>query len=130
MKLEIYLPARKVLEKDVFSISFEGLEGSVTVKPRHIDYVSVLVPGILSYKSGQDKQEVFYAVDEGLVVKQGSRVMVSTRDALSGPELQQLEETVKEEYKTYTEKEKEFHDALNRLEADFLRRLVRWGKNV
>ena len=122
MTLKILLPERVLLEETADKVVAEGGHGSFGLLPRHIDIVAPLVPGILSYTRGDD--EYFVAVDEGVLVKCGDEVLVSVRDAVIGPNLESLEETVRVQFDERREEEKELHSALAKLETEVVRRFT------
>jgi len=122
MTLKILLPERVVLHETVDKVVAEGANGSFGLLPRHIDFVSPLVPGILTYT--QDEEEAVVAVDEGVLVKCGDEVLVSVRDAVIGPDLESLEETVRTQFEERREEEKTLHSALAKLEAEVVRRFT------
>lgn len=122
MTLKILLPERVVLNEEVDKVVAEGASGSFGLLPRHIDYVSPLVPGILSYTQGEE--EAFVAVDEGVLVKCGDEVLVSVRDAVIGAALESLEGTVRDRFDERREQEKAMHSALAKLETEVVRRFT------
>jgi F-type H+-transporting ATPase subunit epsilon len=122
MTLKILLPERVVLHETVDAVVAEGANGSFGLLPRHIDVVAPLVPGILAYR--RDEEEAFVAVDEGVLVKCGDEVLVSVRDAVVGPDLESLEETVRTQFEERREEEKTMHSALAKLEAEVVRRFT------
>ncbi|PQJ35215.1 F0F1 ATP synthase subunit epsilon [Salinibacter sp. 10B] len=122
MTLKILLPERVVLHETVDKVVAEGGNGSFGLLPRHIDFVAPLVPGILSYT--QDGEEAFVAVDEGVLVKCGGEVLVSVRDAVLGPSLESLEETVRTRFDERRDQERVMHSALAKLEAEVVRRFM------
>ncbi|CAG0948570.1 partial F-type H+-transporting ATPase subunit epsilon, partial [Methanosarcinales archaeon] len=66
----------------------------------------------------------FLAVDEGILVKWGSDVFVSTRNAVRSKDLGRLKQTVKEEFHILDEREKKSRSVIARLEADFAKRIL------
>jgi F-type H+-transporting ATPase subunit epsilon len=123
MTLKILLPTEVLLEEAVNKITAEASNGSFCLLPRHVDFVAALVPGLLSYENTQG-QEIFLAVDEGVLVKQGEEVFVSTRNALRGPDLGVLEKTVKEQFLSLDDREKTARSAVAKIEASFVRRFL------
>ena len=123
MTLKILLPERVVLHETVDAVVAEGANGSFGLLPRHIDVVAPLVPGILVYRRDEE-EEAFVAVDEGVLVKCGDEVLVSVRDAVVGPDLESLEETVRTQFEERREEEKTMHSALAKLEAEVVRRFT------
>ena len=65
MRIEVLLPSRILAADEVASIVAEGHEGAFGILEHHIDYVSPLVPGILTYRRKADGMERIFAVDEG-----------------------------------------------------------------
>jgi F-type H+-transporting ATPase subunit epsilon len=101
----------------------EAPNGYFTLLPRHIDFATILVPGILSYQSTDDKTH-YLAVDEGVLVKQGEEVTASVRNAIAGESLEKLEETVEQTFKALSEREKSVKAASAKLEAAFTKHLL------
>jgi F-type H+-transporting ATPase subunit epsilon len=123
MRLKVLLPSEILINEEAQKISAEAENGSFTMLPRHIDFVAALVPGLLSFvtKSGHEE---FLAVDEGILVKCGSDVLVSTRNAIIGPDLGELRHTVEQHFREFDEHEKIARAAVARLEADLVRRFM------
>lgn len=129
MTLKVRVPERVVLDTEAAKVVAEGQEGGFGVLPRHIDYVAPLVPGLLAYtlvaESPEDEaEEVFLAVDEGVLVKCGRDVLVSVRDAVVGGDLDALEATVRDRFQERRAREEAMHAALAKLEAEVVRRFV------
>jgi F-type H+-transporting ATPase subunit epsilon len=125
MRLKILLPAEIMVDEEVTKVTAEAGNGSFCLLPRHIDFVAALVPGLLSFVKAGDGVEEFLAVDEGILVKCGPEVLVSTPKAVRGPELGQLRETVDQTFKVLTDQEKRARSALANLEANFIRRFLK-----
>lgn len=121
--LKIALPTRMMYEGDVRRVSLEAQNGPFTMLPRHIDFVAALTPGILYFDTA-DGEEVFFAVDVGIVVKCASDVLVSTHNAVRSRDLESLHSMVREHFELQSEQERRAHSALSRLEADFVRRYL------
>jgi F-type H+-transporting ATPase subunit epsilon len=124
--LKILLPAEVFLEEEVMQLTAEAENGFFTILPRHIDFVAALVPGIFSYIT-LDDDEYFIALDEGVLVKQGEQVLISATRAIPGDDLEELEDTVRNELMVLGENEKKARTVMARLEADTLRRFTRLG---
>ena len=122
MNLKVMTARRVVVDREVDKIVADGSEGSFGLLPRHIDIVTTLVPGILTYSV--DAHEVYVATDEGVLVKVGDEVLVSVYDAVEGPDLEGLEATVRERYEQLDDREHALRSSLDRLQADVIRRFV------
>lgn len=128
MKLKVFQPSEVFLDEVVDQVTAEGPEGVFSILPRHLDMAAALVPGILTYRTSGNLEN-FMAVNGGILVKQGDTVAVATRMAVSG-ELGALHETVNRFINDMDERERKSRSAVARLEADFVRRFVEFGKNV
>jgi F-type H+-transporting ATPase subunit epsilon len=128
MRLKILLPTEVLIDREVDKIIAEGTNGSFCLLPRHQDYVAALVPGLLSFIA--DGAEEFMAVDEGVLVKTESRVLISTRRAVRGPDLGSLQRMVAEEFLGLDQKQQSTRAAMARLEANFARKLYDLGKGT
>jgi F-type H+-transporting ATPase subunit epsilon len=69
-------------------------------------------------------EEFYLAVDEGILVKCGAEVLVSTRNAAQGADLGQLQKLIREQFAALDEREKQTRSALAKIEADFVRRFM------
>ncbi len=125
MRLVITQPDRLLFDQPVDQVIYEDHDGSRGVMRRHIDFASTLSPGLLTARAREpDMTEYLFAVDAGLVVKQGETFHVATRRCVQGDNLSTLKETVEKTFKKRDEKEERSRSALRLLEADFLRQFV------
>ena len=124
MKLKVLTPVETVCHESARSIVAEGKDGSFCLKPRHVDFVSALVPGLLSFVRADDGREEYLAVDRGILVKEGAEVLVSVRQAVRGAAVEELVEVVHSRFLTLDDQEKVVRTAMAKLESDFLRRFM------
>jgi F-type H+-transporting ATPase subunit epsilon len=123
MNLKVLLAAEVLLEADVSKVIAEAHNGFFCLLPKHVDFVTALVPGILSYEISGGREE-YLAVDEGILVKCGEDVLVSARNAVQGPDLGQLQSTVSEKFEAIDEHERTARSAMVKIEAGFVRRFL------
>ncbi|MDK2848440.1 MAG: F-type H+-transporting ATPase subunit epsilon [Desulfuromonadales bacterium] len=123
MRLTLQTPAERVIDCKVEKVVAEGLKGSFCLKPRHVDLVSALVPGLLYYETAEGAGR-YLALDRGLLVKRGALVSVAVRNAVAGEELEDLLEVVHFRFRALDEQERVVRSAVARLESDFLRRFM------
>ncbi len=128
MECKILLPSEVFLHQKVDKVVAEGTNGSFCLLPRHVDFVSALVPGLLSITS-VGKPPEYFAVDQGLLVKKGDEVLVSTRNVVRIPSLGHLRSVVQEQFKVLDDKEKAARTAAARLEASIVRRFMELKKD-
>ena len=125
MRIKIALPTGLLYEGEIRKVSAEAVNGAFTMLPRHIDFVTSLVPSILFFETAGDRrEEIFFAVDKSILVKRGPDVLVSTRNAVRSQDLESLRRTVDEHFSVLDERERRARSALARMEADFVRRFV------
>lgn len=124
MNLKLLLPNRIFAEvRDVTRIVAETPEGSFGLLPHRRDCVSALAPGILTYETEADG-EVFIAVDEGVLIKSGTEVLISVRRATRGADLASLRSAVQHEFLTLDAQERSARAASDKLESGFVSRFA------
>jgi F-type H+-transporting ATPase subunit epsilon len=128
MKLKVMLPTHVFLDIRVQKITAEGMNGSFGLFPRHVDFVSALASGIVSFHD-ENGQEHHMAVMEGVLVKKGDTVFISTRRAVKEKDLASLKNTVEKEFLEQNQKEKNMRMSATRIEAGFIRRFLEFQEN-
>lgn len=129
MKLKVVLPTGTLVEQEAVKITAEAENGSFCLLPHHIDFVAALVPGLLSFENAKGEEE-FLAVDEGVLVKCGNEVTISSRNAVRGAVLGELKKAVERQFRILDEREHQARTVLAKLEADLVSRFVRLGENI
>jgi len=120
MKLTVLVPERIFLQARADKILAEAVDGHFCLEPRHVDFIAALVPGVLTYRESGGRTW-YVAVDEGILVKCGFEVRVSTFKAVRGDRLETLRQKVESEIRQLDESERATRSALARLEAGILR---------
>lgn len=128
MRLRLHLPRQVLIDTAVRKVRADARNGAFTLLPRHIDFVTALEPGLLAFETTHDEGVKYVAIDQGILVKCGEEVLVSTLNALHGPELGRLEQAVREKFRRQTEREMASRAAVARLEADFIRHYLHLGE--
>ncbi len=119
MKLNVLLPTKVFLEEPVSKVIAEARNGSFCLLPRHVDFVTILVPGILTYFP-LEGEERYLALNGGTLVKCGSTIHISTAKAVQSMELETLQKTIDEEFLQESDHEKKARSALLKLEANMI----------
>lgn len=114
MTLRIFSPIGIVLDTPVDQVDFEAIDGFFTLLPRHTDMVSALKAGILTYHKGENRS--YIACNRGVLVKKNDVVSVSTKLAISGSNLKELEQKIAVDFKALEEERKEVNTTMARLE--------------
>ena len=124
MQLEILLPFHiYASESGVRRVVAQTHAGSFGLLPHRLDCVAALTPGILVYENAAH-EEIYVAVDQGVLVKTGTQVRVSVRRALAGKDLGLLRTAVEQEFLSLDEHEQSMRSVMAKLEAGFLRRFA------
>ena len=124
MDLKVLLPFQIFIVKSgVTRIVVETIEGSFGLLPHRLDCVAPLRPGILTYQT-EGQKETYIAIDRGVLVKEGSNVIVSVRHAIAGDELDELKDSIEKQFLTLDDQEQKIRTATARLESSFVSRFA------
>jgi F-type H+-transporting ATPase subunit epsilon len=89
LELEVLAPDGVVLRARARAVRAADASGRFGLWPGHEAFLTVLVPGLLTYR-GEDGREHFVAVDGGLLRVEGNGVTVLTRDAVAADRLEDV----------------------------------------
>ncbi|MEI8631775.1 F0F1 ATP synthase subunit epsilon [Vibrio sp. PP-XX7] len=124
MTLKILLPYKVFAEvPNVLRIAAMTPKGSFGILPHRLDCVASLSAGILIFAT-EDADEVYLAVDEGVLVKTGLEVQISVRNVMRGQGLDELRIAVEEEFMQLDEQAQKLRAVLTKMEGGFIQRLV------
>ena len=123
MRLRILLPTQVLVDANVSKVVAEAENGSFGLLPRHIDFVTALVPGIIAYVDSDGRQELV-GIGEGILVKCGDEVRVATGRAIRGTNLTTLKREVDRWFLEIDEQAAMARTAMARLEAGVIRRFT------
>lgn len=126
MKLKVLLPNQIILDQPVDKIIAEAVNGSFCLLPRHIDLVTSLIPGILSFTLSSGEEQ-FIAIDEGILIKCKQEVLVSTLNAIKSNNLETLKQAIENQFYRLDEQEKATRAALTKFEANIIRHFQKIG---
>jgi F-type H+-transporting ATPase subunit epsilon len=129
MRLQVLIPEGVFVDREVSAVIAEGADGLFGMLPRHVDFVSALVPGLLLYRTDEEGEYEYLGVDEGILVKRGETVSVSARGAVRGPGIGELRKAVEERFRSLDEHERQARSALAKMEAEFVRRFLEWERH-
>jgi F-type H+-transporting ATPase subunit epsilon len=129
MKLTVLLPTEVFLQEEVTKIRAEAQDGWFGLLPRHVDFVTALVPGVLVFEPA-GKPEEYLAIDQGILVKCGPEVSISTSSAVRGADLERLKADVIRQFQAVEERERKALAHELKLEAELVRGLMELGKNA
>lgn len=124
MHLKVLLPFQVFINQaDVARIVAQTPDGAFGLLPHRLDCVMALVPGVLNYVTAAGNN-VYLAVDQGVLVKTGSEVLISVRNAIGGTDLGSLHDAVKREFLTLDSKEENIRAVMAKLESSLICRMA------
>ncbi len=123
MCVTLLLPTRTLFEGQATRLSAVAPNGSFGILPNHVDFVTALVPSVVTLGLADGSEQIF-GLDEGLLVKKGPTVAISVRRGVRGDDLDTLHQTVENSFVRMDEEERQARSALSRLEADMVRRFA------
>ena len=129
MQLKVILPTKILIETAAIKVIAEAENGLFCLLPRHLDFVTTLIPSLLSFVSPQG-QEQFLAIDQGILIKHDHQVMVSTQNAVQGGDLGKLKQTVEQAFHRADEREKTACSILAKLEVSTIRHFIELGEGL
>lgn len=121
MQVSLRLPTRLLFSCVAEKVVAEAENGSFMLLPKHTDFVSALVPSVLLVTTTEG-DELFFGVDQGIIVKHGYAVDIAVRRAVQGKDLATLTTTIQSTFIEIDEDERVARTALSRLEAGIVRR--------
>lgn len=122
MNVSIRLPSRTLYQGRACRLRGEGRAGGFGLLPNHADFVTELIPSILTLVT-EDETERFFGIDEGMLIKRDREVSVIVRRAVVGDELGSLHQRIHDSLSEIEDEERSARAALSRLEARMVRRL-------
>ena len=128
MNLKVLLPYKVFADiKNVKKIVVETSAGSYGILPRRLDCTAALIPGILMYET-ESGGEKYIAVNDGILIKAGSDVMISVRNAIGDAPLGKLRSVVEHEMMQLDDLEINARTVMAKLETGFLRNFQKLRK--
>jgi F-type H+-transporting ATPase subunit epsilon len=127
MSVTLRLPSQTLYEGRATRLTAVAPNGAFGILPNHVDFVSALVPAVLTLRQADGSEEIF-GLDEGLLVKKGHEVVIVARRGVRGDDLETLQETVQASFIQMDEEERQARSALSRLEANMVHRFAELRK--
>jgi len=85
LKLQVVTPERRVVETDADGVELPGVEGYLGILPGHTPLVTLLKPGVLSFRRGASAQA--FAISAGIAEISDNRVSVLADSAQAPAEI-------------------------------------------
>jgi F-type H+-transporting ATPase subunit epsilon len=127
LRLLITTPTSVVVDRrDVVAIRAEDESGSFGILPGHADLLTALKVSVVSWHSGEPRQQ-FCAVRRGVLsVTTGNEVAIATRAAIVSDDLAQLERVILTRFREDLEAERTARTESLQLQMRAIRQIVRY----
>ena len=124
MRLKVMAPAKIIADMHADKVVAKSPDGYFCLLPHHVDFVSELIPGVLSLEDREGHQESF-AIDEGILVKCGDEVLVATRNAYGETPGQKIDPAEAESRIAPDGEEARCREIVAGLESEFVNRFLK-----
>ncbi|MGO9431080.1 F0F1 ATP synthase subunit epsilon [Rhodoblastus sp.] len=126
MRLRIVTPLAVVVDEDgVLAVRAEDSSGGFGVLPGHADFLTSLIPSVVSWKRA-DASRLYCAVRRGVFsVRGGDEVAIATREAVVGDDLATLDRTVLARFHADLDAERSERVDAARLQLAAIRQIMR-----
>lgn len=128
LNLRIYTPEKLFLEKEILKITLNGKEGSFSILPKHVDYISSFDDCIMCYTDTSNKTS-FLATNQGIITKIGRNIEISTFHVIVGNSLMELKNNINElskKSKDIANKNTEINENLKKMELSILKKIMEY----
>ena len=124
MKLVVSTPTALVVEvAGVTHIRAEELSGGFGILPGHADFLTVLAPSVLTWRTAAGEGHVVVRGGVLTVAERGQLVRVATREAVAAADLHGLETDVVRRFADEQERERQARAQTARLQVAAVRRI-------
>ncbi len=124
MTLTVLLPDRIFARYEgLVNLNVDTPSGSLGILPRRRDFITPLATGLLSYQQ-QSGAPAYLALEQGIMIKRGTDVSISTRRAVSGDDIAELEATIRTQDQEQAQWEELLTRMLIKMEGRLIRRLA------
>jgi F-type H+-transporting ATPase subunit epsilon len=127
MRLLITTPTRVVVDDTgVVAVRAEDESGSFGILNGHADFLTALTVSVVSWRHTDDQYR-FCAVRRGVLsVTNGSEVAIATCEAITGDDLDRLEQVVLAEFRDAVDAERRTRTEHLRLHMKAIRQIIRY----
>lgn len=126
IKFEIVTPEKVVLKETIQSLTIPTKEGIITVLPKHVPLVGILVPGVAHIKKEDGKIEIF-SVSSGFieVLRDKIVILADTAEKAEEIDIDRAEEARKKAEETKQKAENEADVDFANIQANLEKELAR-----
>lgn len=125
--LEILVPDAVMLDTRVTGLQAADATGRFSLRPGHERFVTVLTPSLLVY-TDEKGTERYAAVDGGVLVLEGDRISVVTREAVLADRLEDVSERAAAILDVRRQQERQARAEFDELQTTLAKQLARVGR--
>jgi F-type H+-transporting ATPase subunit epsilon len=122
LDLEVHIPDGIAVSARIEALQAADASGRFGIWPNHERFLTVLVPCVLSYRE-EGGRPGFAAVDGGVLLLEGGKVSVVTRDAVVAPRIEEVADAAEAMLRDRREQEHWARTSFAELETMLLREL-------
>jgi F-type H+-transporting ATPase subunit epsilon len=129
MRLEMAVPERMLVEREIRSLQAEDPTGRFGLRPGHARHLTALVPGLVVWRYVEDGRpgETFAAVRGGVLETDGRTVRIAAREAHISEDVDELEAMIGRAEQERAEREYVSYRSLYQMQVGAWRRLLESG---
>lgn len=121
-KLKI-VTLREILEREITYLKISDESGYFGIMANHIDFLTVIEPGLGTYKTPDGKTH-YFAVDGGFLLVEKGEVILSVYEFFEGKSPEDLSKLISETIKKRKEIEERYRKLITEIEETFLKRAL------
>lgn len=125
MKLRLTSLGEVLVDAEVQSVHAEDDSGAFGILPRHVDFLTALRIGVLSWRDHRGNEH-HCAVRGGVLTVRDGAVAVATREAVLDDDLDRLEHTVLAAFRSQQEQEQQARTGGQQLQLRAVRQILRY----
>jgi F-type H+-transporting ATPase subunit epsilon len=126
--LLVVTPTGTLVDDSAAEVYLKTMAGYFGILPRHADFATALTPGIFEYRA-VGGERYYVAADGGAAVKQGAEIVVATGHGAASADLSEVERGVAERFEAIDDRERQMHEAMQRLEASLMHGMWKMANN-
>lgn len=128
--LKVYTPNKLIISEIITKLRVDGKEGSFTILPAHIDYITSFDNSIISFINIENKQ-LFLATNQGILTKVGKNVQISVFNIEMSNTLDELKSIIKtkrDNFQKDMEIEKNINNNLKSIEFAMFNKILKFKR--
>ncbi|WP_281951236.1 F0F1 ATP synthase subunit epsilon [Nitrosophilus kaiyonis] len=126
--LIIISPTKKLIIKDIEFFRGEDESGTFGILAHHIEFLTILTRSIGIIK--KDGKEQYIALNKGILRFNDNKLFITTREFIISDKLEMLKDIIDKKFKKIEEQEKVFRHNIQKLEKEFIKKVIKMEKEL